>query len=327
MNEFGRIFRINIFGESHGELVGVLIDGVPAGIEIHESEFAEDLTRRKGNGFGSTPRKESDLPLIKSGVFNGKSTGAPILIEFLNQNCESKDYEKFRDLPRPSHSDFVAFKKYNGFNDYRGGGHFSGRLTLGLVAAGVIAKKIISPISISANILDIGGAIDIESAIKSAVASGDSLGGIVECTANNIPIGLGEPYFDSLESLISHIIFSIPGVKGIEFGSGFRAAKMKGSEYNDAILDADGTTATNHDGGVNGGISNGNELIFRVAIKPTPSIAKTQNTLNLSSGKVEELNIQGRHDTAIALRTPVIIEAATAIALADFSMISNYYQR
>ena len=322
MNQFGRIFRINIFGESHGVALGILIDGCPPGLPINVNDFAHDLERRKGGKYGSTPRKESDTPQIKSGVFNGIATGAPILIEFENNACVSKDYEKFRDIPRPSHSDFVVQKKFNGYNDHRGGGHFSGRLSLGLVAAGVIAKKIIAPIDVKADLISVGGSKDIENEISKALEEGDSIGGIVECIATKIPIGLGEPFFDSIESLISHLIFSIPAVKGIEFGAGFNCANMKGSDYNDAIIDVSGRTASNNDGGINGGISNGNDIVFRVAIKPTPSIAKAQRTINLANGKSEELTILGRHDACIALRAPVIVEAVTAIALADLMMIN-----
>jgi chorismate synthase len=208
-------------------------------------------------------------------------------------------------------------QKFGGFNDHRGGGHFSGRLTLGLVAAGVIAKKISEPIEVKANLIEAGGLQDIEKAIDIAVKEDDSIGGIVECKASPMPVGIGEPFFDSLESKIAHLVFSIPATKGVEFGSGFPAARMKGSEHNDNILSIDGKTETNHAGGINGGISNGNELVFRVAVKPTSSTGKAQNTLNLETGKVQELKIGGRHDKCIALRVPVVVESIAAIAIAD----------
>lgn len=327
MNYFGRLFRISIFGESHGKMIGVVIGGCPAGIPLSVDDFLEDLARRKPGAKGTTARHEDDLPEISSGVFNNKTTGAPILIHFSNKDAISKDYEKLKETPRPGHADFVAMKKYCGFADYRGGGHFSGRLTLALVAAGVVAKKIVAPIKISAYLVEAGGSIDIEKAVKIAVENHDSIGGIVECVATKIPIGLGEPFFDSVESLISHIVFSVPAIKGVEFGSGFRAAQMKGSEHNDALLDENGKTATNHAGGINGGISNGNDLVFRVAVKPTSSIGKSQQSINLKNKQVEELKIKGRHDACIALRVPVVIEAATAIALADLSLIDQQQKR
>ncbi len=323
MNTFGSLFRIHIFGESHGGIVGISIDGCPPGIAIEAKDFQIDLGRRKSGAKGSTPRVESDEPRFISGIFNGKSTGAPLTILFENNNRNSKDYDSLIKHPRPGHADFTAMKKYGGFADYRGGGHFSGRLTLPLVAAGVVAKKIIKPLHISAQLTEAGGIADIEAAIEKALASKDSIGGIIECKASNMPIGLGEPFFNSVESLISHLVFSIPAVKGIEFGSGFQAAKMTGSQHNDNILDKKGTTETNNSGGINGGLSNGNDLLFRVAIKPTSSIGSPQQTLNLSSGKVEELQIQGRHDSCIALRVPPVIEAVTAIALADLLMINK----
>lgn len=328
MNTFGRIFGINIFGESHGETVGVLIDGCSPGIELTSDDFTGDLNRRRSGAVGTTPRKESDIPMIKSGVYNSHTTGTPILIEFENSNTRSGDYDILKDIPRPGHADFTAQKKYFGFNDPRGGGHFSGRLTLGLVAAGVVAKKIINSINInsiniSAKLTEAGGESDIDKAVQKAVKAKDSIGGIIECRAKNIPKGLGEPFFDSLESVISHAVFSIPGIKGIEFGSGFEAARMTGSSHNDLIINIDGKTSTNNAGGINGGISNGNELFFRVAVKPTSSIGLPQKTINLQSGETEELIVGGRHDACFALRVPVIIEAVTACVLADMILIQR----
>jgi len=327
MNSFGRIFRVNIFGESHGKSVGIVIDGCPAGIELNESDFIIDLSRRRGGGIGTTPRKEEDRPIILSGVFNNKTTGAPITIILENKNIRSQDYDKLRYLPRPGHADFVAFKKYGGYNDYRGGGHFSGRLTAGLVVAGVIAKKVTYPVKYSTEIIEVGGNKNIENAIKNVVEEGDSVGGVVECRIDDVPIGLGEPFFDSVESLISHIVFSIPGIKGIEFGAGFRSAGMRGSEHNDIIEDINGKTATNNAGGINGGITNGNPVVFRVAVKPTSSISKSQDTTNLITGKKEEIKVKGRHDACIALRMPVILEAASAIVFADLMLIEQRVKR
>jgi len=327
-NSFGKLFSINIFGESHGKAVGVVIDGCPAGIDLSQQDFLDDLIRRQGGTKGTTERKEKDIPQIISGVFKNKTSGSPITILFDNKNVKSEDYEDIKDTPRPGHADFVTNKKFNGFNDYRGGGHFSGRLTVALVAAGVVAKKVIKldddhqNIIINAYLEKAGGIKDINKAIDTAIKSNDSIGGIVKCTVNNLPIGLGEPFFNSVESLISHAVFSIPAIKGIEFGSGFDAARMNGSKHNDTIVNINGKTSTNNTGGINGGITNGNELVFRVAVKPTSSITKTQNTINLNSGNIEELNIEGRHDVCIALRMPVIIESVTAIVLADL-MLQN----
>lgn len=328
MNSFGRIFRVSIFGESHGESVGIVVDGCPAGLPLNVEDFLPDLERRKGGiQKGTTPRQEDDLPIFKSGLFNNKTTGAPIAIFFENKNARSTDYEKLKDVPRPGHADFVAHKKFGGFEDYRGSGHFSGRLTVALVAAGVIAKKLLEGIEIKSSILEIGGEKDLEKGLQKAIDEKDSVGGIVECRAKNLPIGLGEPFFDSLESLLAQIVFSIPAVRGIEFGTGFAAAKMFGSDHNDAIENKDGKTKTNNAGGVVGGLSNGNELVFRVAIKPTSSTSKEQLTLNWTTDNIENVSIKGRHDLCIALRVPVILEAVTAIVLADLMILEQQISR
>ncbi|MCL2792019.1 MAG: chorismate synthase [Spirochaetaceae bacterium] len=323
MNSFGRVFRVSIFGESHGKEIGIVIDGTPVGITVTEKDFEKDLLRRKSGKQGTTARIESDIPKIISGIYKEKTTGAPITIIFENKDTLSSDYEKFIDTPRPGHADFTSKIKYKGFSDLRGGGHFSGRLTAPLVAAGVIAKKIIDGAEISASLIEAGGMTDIESTIKSAEEKKDSIGGIVECRIKNIKPGLGEPFFDSFESMISHIIFAIPGIRGIEFGAGFKAAAMKGSEHNDIIISADGKTATNNHGGINGGITNSNEVVFRVAVKPTATISAIQNTYNFKTNKIEELAAGGRHDTCFALRIPPVIEAAAAIAIADFYLINR----
>lgn len=327
MNSFGRIFRIHIFGESHGESVGLTIDGCPAGLQLSVDDFLADIERRKGGAKGTTPRKEDDLPIFKSGLFNNKTTGAPITIIFENNNTRSTDYAKQRAFPRPGHADFVASKKYGGNEDYRGGGHFSGRLTVCLVAAGVIAKKLLDQIKVEAKILEIGGEADVEKGLQKAIDAKDTIGGIVECRVNGLPIGLGEPFFDSAESVISHAVFAIPAVRGIEFGTGFEAARMFGSIHNDAIENAEGKTVTNHAGGVVGGITNGNELVFRIAIKPTSSTPKEQQTLNWDTGEVDTFSVKGRHDLCIALRVPVVLEAVTAFVLADLMLLENRIKR
>ncbi|HVX24808.1 MAG TPA: chorismate synthase [Parafilimonas sp.] len=328
MNSFGRIFRVNIFGESHGESVGVNIDGIPAGLSLTVEDFLEDIERRKGGTQkGTTPRQESDLPIFKSGVFNNKTTGAPLTILFENNNTRSTDYAKQRAVPRPGHADFVASKKFGGFEDYRGGGHFSGRLTVCLVAIGVIAKKLLKDISVKSTILEIGGETDLEKGLQKAIDAKDSIGGIVECRVNNLPLGLGEPFFDSAESLLAHAVMAIPAVRGVEFGTGFAAARMFGSEHNDAIEDATGKTKTNHAGGIVGGITNGNELVFRIAIKPTSSTPKEQQTLNWETNTVEPFSVKGRHDLCIALRVPVVLEAITAMVLVDLMMLEQRIPR
>lgn len=329
MNHIGKLFQVNIYGESHGNSVGVLLDGVPAGISLTEEDFVSDLARRKAGGLGTTPRVETDQVILESGVFNGYTTGGAILIRFLNTNTNSKDYSKLVNHPRPSHADFVADVKYHGYQDYRGGGSFSGRLTLGIVAAGVIAKKILKNISFHTEITNLGGVKNKEEfkrILEQTVVEKNSVGGIVEIQATNVPVGLGEPYFDSLESMISHLLFSVGGVKGVSFGIGFDGASLKGSEFNDSFIDGKGTTKTNHNGGINGGISNGNPLIVNVFVKPTPSIGLPQETFNKQSQKVEELVIEGRHDAAIILRAQVVLEACVAIALADASLIQKAYQ-
>lgn len=489
MNSFGRIFRISIFGESHGESAGIVIDGCPAGLPLTVEDFLPDLERRKGGTQkGTTPRQEEDLPIFKSGIFNNRTTGAPITILFENKNTRSSDYEKQRAIPRPGHADFVARKKAGGFEDYRGSGHFSGRLTVALVAAGVIAKKLLdtvktspqtplrgrgalgtsefgyitnsvdqwkflsefakqnrknsteaedalwqqlrnsklkgskfrrqhpilgfipdfvcleqrliveidggyhseqeqmqydkvrttwmnennyrlirfkneqvlqqmswvleeigksllsesnSPsslerepegevshgIQVSSTILEIGGEKDLDAGLQKAIDNKDSIGGIIECRVNGLPVGLGEPFFDSAESLLSHIVFAIPAVRGVEFGTGFAAAKMFGSQHNDAIEDMNGKTTTNHAGGIVGGLTNGNELVFRIAIKPTSSTPKEQTTLNWETEKVETLSVKGRHDLCIALRVPVILEAVAAIVIADLLLLEQHIKR
>lgn len=347
MNSFGRIFRVSIFGESHGPEIGIVIDGVEPGIYLSAEDLRKDIARRKSGAKGTTPRIEADEPIILSGVYNGRATGAPLTIAFKNTNVKSEDYKSFEKTPRPGHADFTAGLRFDEFNDPRGGGHFSGRLTLPVVAAGTVAKKCIFDImeksdfdhgiTIDAKIVALGG-VSREAALEraggkkltdselwseelqAATSEGDSLGAVVECVAADVPYGVGEPFWDSVESLISHAIFSIPGVRGIEFGDGFKSSSMKGSEHNDPLgLDERGLPlpVKNGSGGMNGGLTNGCPIVFRVAFKPTSSIRKTQKTLDLEKEEIVDFSAPGRHDVCFALRTPVIVESMTAIVLAD----------
>jgi len=323
MNSFGNLFRVSIFGESHGKGTGVIIDGCPPGIPVTLDDFSGDLSRRQSGGKGTTKRHEADLPEILSGIYKGYTAGSPITIMTRNEDKISADYDDFVSVPRPGHADYSAGIKYSGFSDPRGSGHFSGRITWGLVAAGVIARMVVKPAGISAKLISAGGKADIEAAVEEAMASGDSIGGIVECRVSNPIKALGEPFFYSFESALSHIIFSIPAIRGIEFGAGFAAVLMKGSEHNDSFIDSSGTTATNNAGGINGGITNGNEVVFRVAVKPTSSTGVEQTTFDFKRNEMTTLKVTGRHDTCIALRMPVIVEAATAIAMADLLLIDR----
>ena len=332
MNSFGNLFSVNIFGESHGPSVGITIDGCPAGITLLAKDFVTDIERRKGGiQPGTTPRKEDDTPIFLSGIFNDKTTGAPLTIIFENNNTRSTDYVKQRDVPRPGHADLTATQKFGGYEDFRGGGHFSGRLTVCLVAAGVVAKQILNTfltgVSVTATLSEVGGENDIEKGIEKAMKLGDSVGGIVECVVTNIPTGLGEPFYDSVESLISHAVFAIPAVKGIEFGAGFAAAKMLGSEHNDAIQNKEGITLTNNAGGISGGITNGNDIVFRIAVKPTSSTPKPQQTFNKSTEEIETFSVKGRHDLCIALRVPPVLEAITAFTLVDLLLREQRIRR
>ena len=322
-NSFGNRFKIEIYGGSHTESLGVIISGVPAGIALTESDFEADLARRRSGAKGTTPRKEGDVPHIVSGVEDGVTTGERLEVVFYNENTRSGDYDRLRNHPRPSHADLTARHKYGEAFDLRGGGIFSGRMTLLLVAAGVVAKKITASAIYSSAIVELGGCRDREqfdAVVAAAQRDGDSVGGVIECTVTGAGRDLGEPFFDSVESIAAHLLFSVPAVKGVEFGSGFAGVALRGSERNDRIVDALGTTATNHEGGINGGITNGNPIVVRVAIKPTPSIAQSQDTYNFVSQSVEPLTIGGRHDACIVLRASVVIEAVMAIALAELKL-------
>ena len=359
MNTFGRKFRVSIFGESHGELIGAVLDGVPAGLELSEQDFEQDILRRKSGAKGTTPRVEEDKPQIVSGVFEGHTTGAPLTIVFRNNNTHSSDYEQFAAMPRPGHADLTAAIKWDDCQDPRGSGHFSGRLTLPIVAAGVVAKKVLADATIlddtpvnavNARIVELGGidfstslemtgealgmtdgtlgmtdgtlemSVEAQKVLDQAIKDGDSIGAVVECVVPGIDPGYGEPFWDSVEAVIAHAVFSIPGVRGIEFGDGFRAAAMRGSEHNDPI-GPDGRPTRNGAGGVNGGITNGGAISFRVAFKPTSSISRPQQTFNFQTGEMDTLQVKGRHDACFALRAPVVVEAMTAIALADLVLI------
>lgn len=336
MNSFGRKFRVSIFGESHGPVVGCVIDGVPAGLEPDLDELRREIARRSPEGVtGATKRSEADEPVLLSGIFNGCTTGAPVTVAFFNEDVDSKEYENYVRQPRPGHADFTAAVKFEDYQDWRGGGHFSGRLTLPIVAAGYFARLDYSDITIRAGLVEVGGVKPripahakndpaVIAALAAAEAEGDSLGGVVECEVKGpgLETGLGEPFWDSVESLLSHAMFSIPGVRGIEFGDGFAAARMKGSEHNDPIGE-DCVPVKNGSGGVNGGLTNGAPILFRVAFKPTSSIAKAQTTYDFKKEKMAELKIKGRHDVCFALRTPVIVEAMTAIVLADLLEVSD----
>ena len=323
MNTFGNQFRLALFGESHGEALGILIDGLPAGIPLDEADFENDLARRRSGAAGTTPRRESDRVRIAAGLYEGRTTGAPLALLFTNENTRPGDYDRFAHHFRPSHADWVAREKFRGLNDPRGGGHFSGRLTLSLTAAGVVAKKLLDGVRFTTRLTEVGGECDparFETVLREAAAAGDSVGAVAECRAEGCGVGWGEPFFDTAEGLIAHLLYAVPGIEGVEFGDGFAAARLRGSEHNDPILNAAGTTATNHAGGVAGGILNGNPLIVRAAFKPTASIAREQFTFDAATGRQEPLAIGGRHDVCIAIRGAAAVEAAVAIALADLKL-------
>ena len=322
-NSFGSKFKIEIWGASHTPEIGVRIYGAPAGISLSEADFEADLSRRRASAKGTTTRHEKDIPLLKAGVENGTTTGKPIEIVFQNGDTRSSDYAQFESHNRPSHVDFTARAKYGSEVDLRGSGQFSGRMTALLVATGVVAKKIAEGVEYDTSVIEIGGSrnkAEFQKIIEEAMADGDSVGGVVECRAKGVKVGLGEPFFDSAESIISHLLFSVPAVKGVEFGSGFEGVKLRGSERNVRFIDGEGHTSTNNEGGINGGITNGNDLVVRVAIKPTASISREQMTYNKELGAVAPLSIKGRHDACIALRASVVVESVVAIALAELTL-------
>lgn len=348
-NTIGKNICVTLFGESHGTAIGAVLDGLSPGVSVDEAFISSQLEKRKPKGKTGTARREGDEFQILSGVFNGKTNGAPLCLVIFNQSAKSSDYEKLKDLPRPGHADYTAEIKYAGFQDYRGGGHFSGRLTAPLVAVGAIAISALKEKGIFIGthvkkcagiedrdfsnltcdleklnasdfaVLDDEKAILMQQAIEKAAAEGDSVGGVLETAVTGLTAGLGEPWFDSLESVLSHYLFSIPAVKGVEFGLGFAFADKKGSEANDAFRSEGGKiiTATNNNGGINGGLSNGMPLLFRCVIKPTPSIYKEQNTVNLQTKENTTLKIEGRHDPAIVHRARIVVDSLVALALCD----------
>ena len=358
-NTFGQKLRVTIFGESHGVGIGCIIDGLPAGISIDWDKVREEMARRApGNSNLATPRKEKDAFTILSGYFNDHTTGTPLAMEIRNTSQHSSDYDILQDHMRPGHADYTGHVKYGGFNDYRGGGHFSGRITAPLTFAGAMARQVLEQkgIHIGSHVVKLHGIEDrpfqpmgesvetvaqlrkqklpvlteaigkqMEEAILQAKNEQDSVGGIVECMVTGLPIGLGDPFFDSLESELAHMMFSVPAVKGIEFGEGFGMADMKGSEANDPMAYENGNpvVTTNHNGGILGGISNGAPVLFKVAIKPTPSIGKEQHTVNLSTKENTLLSAKGRHDPCIVPRAIPVIENATALVILDAMLIGG----
>ena len=357
-NTFGQKLKVTIFGESHGVGIGCIIDGLPAGIPIDWDKVREEMARRApGNSNLATPRKEKDAFTILSGYFNDHTTGTPLAMEIRNTSQHSSDYDILQDHMRPGHADYTGHVKYGGFNDYRGGGHFSGRITAPLTFAGAIARQVLEKkgIHIGSHVVTVAGISDkkfspmgestetlealrkqklpvltpdvgekMEEAILAAKREGDSVGGIVECMVTGLPIGLGDPFFDSLESELAHMMFSVPAVKGIEFGEGFGMAALTGSEANDPMAYENGQQVliTNQNGGVLGGISNGDPVIFRVAVKPTPSISKEQHTVNISTKENTLLSVKGRHDPCIVPRAIPVIENAAALVVLD-EMLTN----
>lgn len=348
-NTFGNNIAVTIFGESHGRAVGAVLDGMPSGIPVDEDFIAYQMSLRKSVGAISTARKEADEVKIVSGVFNGMTTGTPITFIIENQDTKSRDYGELAYKARPGHADYTAQVKYKGFQDFRGGGHFSGRITAGLVAAGAVAVSTLKSqgISIGTHILSCGGVRDrnfndiqsdidflnarefavldntkaeeMKSAIMAAKTDGNSVGGVLETAVIGMPAGVGEPWFDTVEGMLSHALFSIPAVKGVEFGAGFGYADMKGSQANDPFRNVDGNicTSTNNCGGILGGITDGMPIIFRCAVKPTPSIYQLQQTVNMQTGENTELQIKGRHDPAIVHRARVVADSVTALVLYD----------
>lgn len=322
-NSFGEILRVTIFGASHAEEVGVTIEGVPEGILLNEDIFANDLERRRPQLRGETPRREEDIPIIEGVDDEGYTMGGDVTIKFKNSNKRSSDYSRFEHHPRPSHADLVQRRKYGAEYDISGGGMASGRMTVALVAAGVVAKQLLQGVEFSARLSEVAGCADatmFEQIIADAAKDMDSVGGIVECRAMGVPQSLGEPFFDSVESVVAHLLFSIPGVKGVEFGDGFGGTAKRGSQRNDMIISEDGATLTNNEGGINGGITNGNDIVVRVAVKPTPSISREQMTYNFEKCECSSLVIGGRHDACIARRAVVVVEAMVALALADLKL-------
>lgn len=329
MNTYGTLFKVTLYGESHQPAIGAVIDGIPSGIRIDLKRISDDLAKRKPGSVGTTSRVEDDQVIITSGVFNDHSTGSPIHLMIENKNIRPEDYDHLKKQPRPGHADFVSEIKYGGFQDHRGGGRFSGRLTAALVAAGAIAKMTI-PFEISHRLISVGTLKDmskIDTYLQEIASQGDSVGGVIEVTAKQMPVGIGEPFFDKLDAEIGKMMLSIPAVKGVAFGIGFEGSSWLGSQFNDEIIDPTGKTKTNHSGGVAGGISNGNDLVVQVMVKPTSSIRKTQETYSFLTKEVEPLDVGGRHDVCIARRAGIVLENALAIVLADQYLMYRAYRK
>jgi len=323
-NSIGTNVILTLFGESHGSEIGAVLDGLRPGIQVSEEMIAARLAKRRPQDETESARREQDKFKIVSGVFNGYTTGAPVCITIANEDVRTSDYEKSLNLARPGHADYTAHVKYQGFEDWRGGGHFSGRLTAAIVAVGAICQKDLEERGITIQTTVLSGG-DSE-AILEAKADGDSLGGAVQCVVIGLPAGIGEPWFDSLEGVIAKAMFSIGGIKGVEFGAGFGFATMRGSQANDPIRVADDGkiyTETNNNGGINGGISNGMPVVFNCAVKPTPSIAKAQQTINLQRGEEATIELQGRHDPSIVRRICPVVSAMTAVVLCDLLVNNN----
>ena len=329
MNSYGTLFKVTLYGESHQEAIGVVVDGMPSGIKIDEALIKSDLEKRKPHAVGTTPRKETDKVHLLSGVFNNYSTGSPIHLMIKNENIKLSDYSHLKKQPRPGHADYVSNMKYQGFQDYRGGGRFSGRLTAALVAAGSLAKMIV-PFEFSHKLIQVGTLKDMDQLddyLKMVAEQGDSVGGIIEVRVKKMMVGLGEPFFNKLDGEIGKMMLSIPAVKAVSIGEGFDGIEKFGSEFNDTIVDKTGKSLTNHSGGTSGGISNGNDLVVKVFVKPTSSIQKEQQTLDLETNEVESLIIGGRHDVCIARRIGIVLENTIAIVLADLFLMNRAYQQ
>ena len=329
MNTFGRLFRVSIWGESHGPAIGALIDGCPAGLPLCPQDLEEDLRRRRPGETGTTARRETDELTIESGLFEGRTTGAPILIRIANSDVRSGDYSAIARVPRPGHADLPAFHRFGGCEDFRGGGHFSGRLTAALTAAGTVARKVLLtlpvPVRCAARLVSAGGESDparFEARIQRAADEGNPVGGVLEGTISGLEAGLGEPFFDALDGLLAHALFSIPGVKGVEFGLGFDFARLSGREVKDELVSADGTLRHNFSGGIDGGLSSGNDVIFRAAVKPAVSFG-TLKSVDLTTDKPAEITPGGRHDACFARRLPPVIEAVSAIVVLDQLRLSG----
>ena len=321
MNIFGKAFTIQLYGESHGESIGIIIDGMKPGIKVDYDLIKSDLDRRRPKEVGETKRVEQDEYSIESGVFNGYTTGTPIMVRIPNTNINSKSYS-FSDTPRPSHTDYVSMIKYKGFNTLPGSGHFSGRLTTPIVIGGSFAKMMFN-YDIQSEFIQVGNKKDqesLDSYIKDIQLKGNSVGAIIRVVVKGVPVGLGEPFFHSTESMIASILYSIPGIKGVSFGIGFEGVRLLGSAFNDPIIDASGKTKTNHSGGINGGITNGNDLVVNCFVRPASSILLPQETFNFKTNQIETIKIEGRHDAFFARRAMVVIENAILIALADLSL-------